>query len=453
MFSSIGKIHFVGIGGSGMSGIAEVLINLGYIVVGSDIKVTGIVKHLQSLGAEIFIGHSEKNVADDVALMVTSTAISMQNPEVRFASLKNIPIIRRSEMLAELMRLKYSILVAGTHGKTTTTSIISWLMHELNMDPTIVIGGCLNGIGSGAKLGKGKFFVAEADESDGSFLKYNPIVAVLTNIDNDHLDYYGDMDQLKQAFQSFIDKVPFYGFNVLCNDDKIVRELAVKTNRKTITYGIDNPSSLMAENIKVEGGFVTFNVKFSGEILGEVQLPIPGRHNILNALAAMAVLLTLNVDFKKITGIIKDFQGVGRRLELKGQKDEVFVVDDYGHHPTEMYMTYQAVKEFWCDYDKYVIFQPHRYSRTKILAKEFADVLSCMDRVLLLPIYAASEENNDNISVDTILKHMSNAENVSCFSDVESLQEYLQANIKGKAVVLTLGAGDVYKVGEAFLDV
>ena len=454
MFSVIKKIHFVGIGGSGMSGIAEVLFNLRYKISGSDAKDSTVVERLKSQGIEIFIGHQKSNISDEVEVVVISSAISADNPEVVYAKSKKIPVIPRAEMLAELMRLKYSILVAGSHGKTTTTSMISWLMRELKLDPTIVIGGKLNDLGTGAKLGKGKFFVAEADESDGSFLKYNPIVAVLTNVDNDHLDHYENMENLTKAFLCFIDKVPFYGFSVLCNDNAIVRELAQKTNRKCLTYGIENESYLMAKNIRILDGFNTFDVYCKNELLGTINLPIPGRHNVLNSLAAITVLLELNIEFERIRDVIKNFKGVGRRLEIKGMKGEVLIIDDYGHHPTEMRATWDSISDFWKDYKKYVIFQPHRYSRTHILLKEFAEVLSSMDTVLLLPIYPAGEKNIYGVTIDSIIELISSEDRqkIVCFQDKESVKKYLKENVKDKSLVLTLGAGDVYKIGEEFLE-
>ena len=453
MFSLVKKIHFVGIGGSGMNGIAEVLHNLGYKISGSDAKDSSILERFRSFGIEIYIGHEAKNISDDVEVVVISSAISGENPEVIFAKSRKIPVIPRAEMLAELMRLKYSILVAGTHGKTTTTSIISWLMHKLNLDPTIVIGGKLNDIGTGAKLGQGKFFVAEADESDGSFLKYNPIVAVLTNIDSDHLDYYGDMENLKKAFLSFIDKVPFYGFSVLCNDNAIVRELVQKTNRKCLTYGIENESDLMAKNIVIKDGFNTFDVYKKGVNLGKIELPIPGKHNVLNTLAAISVLLELDIKFDDIAWKIKQFRGVGRRLEIKGSKNQILVIDDYGHHPTEMQASWNAVSDFWKDYKKYVIFQPHRFSRTKILAKEFAEVLAKMDNVLLLPIYPAGEKNVFDVDINTILQFVPEEvkNKIKFFETKDDLNKYLDENIDGTSLLLTLGAGDVYKIGEEYL--
>ncbi len=453
MFSLIKKIHFVGIGGSGMSGIAEVLNNLGYKISGSDLKETSVTTHLRNKNIEIFLGHSEKNISDDVEVVVTSTAISSENPEVVFAKSRKIPVIPRSEMLAELMRLKYSILVAGTHGKTTTTSLISWLMHSLGLDPTIVIGGKLNDFGTGAKLGQGKFFVAEADESDGSFLKYNPIVAVVTNIDSDHLDYYKNMDNLKNAFLSFVDKVPFYGFSVICNDDENASQLAKKTNRKCITYGIKNEADLMAKNICVSDGKTVFEVIYKSENLGKIFLPMPGEHNILNALASIGVMLELKQKFEDIASAIQSFRGVERRLQLKGKKGEILVIDDYGHHPTEMLATWKSVKNFWPEHKKYVIFQPHRYSRTEILADEFAKVLEKMDNVLLLPIYPAGEKNVNNIDINFIVDKMqkNREDQVVFFETPDKVQKFLAENIDGKAIILTLGAGDVYKIGEEYL--
>jgi UDP-N-acetylmuramate--alanine ligase len=455
MFSFIKKIHFVGIGGAGMSGIAEVLNNLGYKISGSDIQESALTKKLESQGIDIKIGHFAENITDNVEVVVISTAIPMTNPEVVAAKSKNIPVIPRAEMLAELMRLKYSILIAGTHGKTTTTSMISWLMYKLNFDPTIVIGGKLNNIGTGAKLGKGKFFVAEADESDGSFLKYNPIVAVVTNIDNDHLDHYGNMENLENAFLSFINKVPFYGFSVLCNDNKILQRLIKETNRKCISYGIDNESDVMAKDICIKDGKTSFIVYKRNELLGEIVLPIPGKYNILNALASITVLTELNVEFEKIKDALLEFKGVGRRVEIKGQKENVLVIDDYGHHPTEMQSAWNSLREFYCDREKIVIFQPHRYSRTELLAEDFAKVLSSMDRVLLLPIYPAGEQNLKNIDLNLILNFLSDSEKakITCFKNKEEIVDFLgKLDKTKKTLIVTLGAGDVYKVGEKYLE-
>ncbi|MDR0675913.1 MAG: UDP-N-acetylmuramate--L-alanine ligase [Elusimicrobiota bacterium] len=457
MFSFIKKIHFVGIGGSGMSGIAEVLNNLGYKISGSDIQETLLTKMLESQGIKINIGHSALNINDDVELVVISTAISMDNPEVVIAKSKNIPVIPRAEMLAELMRLKYSILIAGTHGKTTTTSMISWLMYKLDFDPTIIIGGKLNNIGTGAKIGNGKFFVAEADESDGSFLKYNPIVAVLTNIDNDHLDYYGNMDNLENSFLNFVNKIPFYGFSVSYNDDQNIRKLIKKTNRKNISYGIENESDVMAKNFVIKDGKNIFDVYKKGNFLGKIVLSMPGKYNILNALAAITVLLEFNVDFERIALAFLDFKGVGRRLEIKGQKENVLVIDDYGHHPTEMKSVWNSIKNFYEDRQKIVVFQPHRYSRTKILAEEFAKVLKDMDKVLLLPIYPAGEIDTEKVDLGFILKFLSEKEKekIICFQQKKDVEIFLDEKLdtKEKSLILTLGAGDVYKIGENYLGI
>jgi UDP-N-acetylmuramate--alanine ligase len=452
MFDSIKQIHFVGIGGSGMSGIAEVLITRGYKVSGSDMKLSDVTNRLEKLGAKIFEGHKAENIiGSDV--VVVSTAIDTTNPEVKEAIKNKIPVIPRAEMLAELMRLQYSILIAGTHGKTTTTSIISWILSRAGLDPTVVIGGKLNNFGTGAKLGEGKYMVAEADESDGSFLKLTPAVAIVTNIDNDHLDYYKTFDNLVHSFVQFINKVPFYGWCVGCNDDANVRQIISKTNRKYFTYGIKENSDIMAKNITVNDCHTIFDVVYKNEKIGIIDLPLAGNHNILNTLAAIITCMELGVNFGLIKEALKEFKGVGRRLEIKGEKKDIIVVDDYGHHPREMSATWEALQKFWPNRKKYVVFQPHRYSRTQILAKEFAEVLSNMDNVLLLPIYPAGEKEISGVSSNLIFENIpkDKQKNIVCIKDNNEVVPYLLKNIGSNSLVLTLGAGNVVKIGEEYL--
>ena len=449
MFRENQNIHFVGIGGSGMSGIAEVLINLGHKVSGSDLKKTDVTDHLKSIGAIIFIGHKAANIKDsDVVVM--STAISKNNPEVVAALKKKIPVITRIEMLVELARLKYAVTIAGTHGKTTTTSLTSLILDEGGFDPTIVIGGRLKNLKTSTRLGKGDFIVAEADESDGSFLKLSPVITVITNIDNDHLDYYGSMENLKDAFIKHINSVPFYGAAVVCSDNEIIREITPKITRKYITYGFIGKPDIKASNIKVQKECTSFDVIYKNKKIGNVCIKIPGRHNILNSLAAIGVGLRLNIPFSLIAKAINKFNGVGRRLEIKGEKNGIIVIDDYGHHPTEVAATLKAVKDFWPKRRLVVLFQPHRYTRTQNLFKEFGKSFSDADIVKVLDIYPAGEKHIKGVSSDLILKSLKkNKSNAEHFSDLKTFLSILSEG----DIVLTLGAGDVWKKGEELLKI
>jgi UDP-N-acetylmuramate--alanine ligase len=449
MFRENQKIHFVGIGGSGMSGIAEVLINLGHKVSGSDLKKTDITEHLKSIGAIIYIGHKEKNIKD-VNVVVISTAVSKDNPEVVAALKKKIPVIARVEMLAELARLKYAITIAGTHGKTTTTSLTSLVLDEGGFDPTIVIGGRLKNLKTSARLGKGDFIVAEADESDGSFLKLFPVITVVTNIDSDHLDYYGSMKNLKDAFIKHINSVPFYGTAVICLDNKIIKEIIPKINRKYITYGFTGNPDIKASNVKVQKECTSFDVIYKGKNIGNVCIKIPGRHNILNSLAAIGVGLKLDIPFSLTTKAINKFSGVGRRIEIKGEKNGVLVIDDYGHHPTEVVATTKAIKSFWPKRRLIVLFQPHRYTRTQNLFEEFGKSFTDADVIKILDIYPAGEKPIKGVSSNLILKSLKkNKSNADHFSDLTTLSSMLSEG----DIVLTLGAGDVWKKGEELLKI
>jgi UDP-N-acetylmuramate--alanine ligase len=441
------NIHFVGIGGSGMSGIAEVLINLGHNVSGSDLKKTDVTEHLKSIGAKIYIGHNAKNVKK-ADVVVTSTAVSGDNPEVVCALKKKIPVIPRVEMLAELARLKYSVTIAGTHGKTTTTSLTALVLDEGGLDPTIVIGGRLKNLKTSARLGRGDYLVAEADESDGSFLKLSPLITVVTNIDNDHLDYYGTMEKLKEAFVKHINSVPFYGAAIICSDDALVKEIIPQIKRKYITYGLNGNPDIKASNIKREKDCISYEAVYAGKKAGKVCIKVPGMHNILNSLAAIGAGLWLGIPFHLIAKAINSFDGVGRRLEIKGEKDNVLIIDDYGHHPTEVAATLSAIKNFWPERKLKVLFQPHRYTRTQNLYKEFGKSFSCADIVSVLDIYSAGEPPLPGITSQLIINSLKkNKVAAEKFTDLETFSKTLSCG----DIVLTLGAGDVWKKGEKLL--
>ncbi len=450
MFKRIQHIHFVGIGGSGMSGIAEVLLTLGYKVSGSDMRDSAVTQRLKDLGAVIFIGHKANQVAG-AHVVVTSTAVLTENPEVVEAVRLKVPVIPRIEMLAEIARLKYTIAVAGTHGKTTTTSLTALVLQAGNLDPTVVIGGRLQNIGTGAKVGRGDFLVAEADESDGSFLKLAPTIGVITNIDNDHLDYWRRMQSLYAGFEQFANKVPFYGAVILCVDDHGARKILNRIRRRIVTYGLSADAEIRASDVTVSPGRSTFTVHRKGETLGQVNWAVPGRHNIINSLAAVAVGLELGVPFKTIAEALSSFRGVGRRMEVKGEEGDVVVVDDYGHHPTEIKATLAAVKERWPDRRLVALFQPHRYSRTKILAEDFASSFQRADQLFLLDIYAAAEKPIEGVTSQWLAERMT-AKKVSVQlippGDVASSLAKL---VKPGDVLLTVGAGDVWKIGEELL--
>ncbi|MDR0819971.1 MAG: UDP-N-acetylmuramate--L-alanine ligase [Endomicrobium sp.] len=447
MFRERQNIHFVGIGGSGMSGIAEVLINLGHSVSGSDLKKTDVTEHLKAIGVKIYIGHSCKNIKS-AEIVVTSTAISKNNPEVVTALKKKIPIIARIEMLAKLARLKYAVTITGTHGKTTTTSLTSLVLYNGGLDPTIVIGGRLKNLKTNAKLGGSDYIVVEADESDGSFLKLSPVITVVTNIDNDHLDYYGSMENLKEAFVKHINCIPSYGAAIICSDDEVVRKIIPQITRKYVTYGLVGNPDIKASNIKVLKNHTSFDVFYMGKKAGNICMKIPGKHNVSNSLAAIGVGLRLGLPFSSIANTINKFDGVSRRLEIKGEKNGVTVMDDYGHHPTEVVVTLRAIKHFWPERRLVVLFQPHRYTRTKQLFNEFGRSFSDADFVKVLDIYSAGEQSIDGVTSDLILESLvSNKCKAEKFSDLEKFSKDLSPG----DVVLTLGAGDVWKKGEELL--
>lgn len=447
MFRKNQNIHFVGVGGAGMSAIAEVLINLGYAVSGSDLKKTDVTDHLKNIGAKIYIGHNAKNIKS-ADLIVTSTAVSKRNHEVVAALNNKVPVIPRMEMLAELARLKYAVTISGTHGKTTTTSLTSLVLDEGGLDPTIVIGGRLKNLKTSARLGKGDYIVIEADESDGSFLKLSPAIAVVTNIDNDHLGYYGNMENLKEAFVKHINCIPFYGVAVVCSDDEVVKEIIPKITRKYITYGFTGKPDIKASDVKILKNCTSFNVVYMGKKTGNACIRVPGKHNILNSLAAIGVGLWLNIPFSLVAQAINKFDGVGRRLEIKGEKNGITVIDDYGHHPTEVDITLKAIKHFWPKRRLIVLFQPHRYTRTSNLFNEFGRSFPDADIVKVLNIYPAGEKPIKGVTSDLILKSLKNNKcNAEKFYDLSKFSKTL---LPGD-IVLTLGAGDVWKKGEKLL--
>ncbi len=453
MYQKKYHIHFVGIGGIGMSGIAELLLNLNYKVSGSDLRRTDITDRLAQLGGTIFEGHGAEQISG-ADVVVVSSAIDDSNPEVHAALQHAVPVIPRAEMLAELMRLKYSIAIAGAHGKTSTTSLVASVLDAGGLDPTVVIGGKLKSIGSNAVLGQGDYIVAEADESDGSFLKYSPAIAVVTNIDREHLDFYKDLEEIKQVFLNFIDRIPFYGLAVLCLDNEAVQDLIPHLRKRFVTYGISAQADLQAMDVVCKGLTSKFAVVHNGRPLGKITLNLPGEHNVYNALASIAVGLELGIDFKKIKGALEKVEGVQRRLEIKGQAHGCLVLDDYGHHPTEIKTTLTALTYGWPGRRKVVVFQPHRYTRTQALFDDFARSFYQADILFVLPIYAASERPIEGVSSDKLCESIQarGHKEVYYVEEMTEVVDRLAGMIADQDVVLTLGAGNVYQVGEALLE-
>lgn len=447
----IKHIHFIGIGGSGMSGIAEVLFNLGYKVTGSDVKASDTTGRLERLGITIFISHKPENInGSDV--VVYSSAVKKDNPEVIFAKEKLIPVIPRAEMLAELMRMKYGIAIAGTHGKTTTTSMIATILGAQGMDPTVVIGGKLNSIGSNARLGKGEFLVAEADESDGSFLKLSPTIAVVTNIDREHMDHYKDMDEVKATYLTFINKIPFYGCAILCLDHPNIQGLIPKIARRHITYGLTAQADFSARDIETTEMKTYFDVWRRGKNMGRVMVKVPGEHNVYNALAAIAVAMELDIGFEQAKDSIANFSGVERRFHIKGVANGITIVDDYGHHPVEIKATLKAAKDGWKQ-RVVAVFQPHRYSRTQDLFHEFLSAFNDADMLILTDIYAAGEEKIPGISSEILYNNIKTYghRDVVYIPDKKDIPDYLNKIAKPGDMVITLGAGDIWQVGEEIM--
>ena len=475
MFAKIQRIHFVGIGGIGMSGIAEVLLNLGYKVSGSDLKSSAVTQRLAGLGATTFEGHRAENIAG-AEVVVTSSAISAENPEVTEAHELHIPVIQRAEMLAELMRLKYGIAIAGMHGKTTTTSMVAAVLAAGGLDPTVVVGGRVDAMGSNARLGKSQYLVAEADESDRSFLKLSPILSVVTNIDREHMDTYRNMRDVKKTFLDFMDRVPFYGMIVACNDDPLLRRLLPEVQRRTVTYGTKRGSDFLIKipTLRQSQGEPStakdaarmghpssedspplnkFRVKYREQDLGEFTLHVPGVHNVLNATAAIAVGIGLDISPDAIRAALDQFRGVDRRFQLRGRVAGVSVIDDYGHHPTEIKATLAAARQ--CGFAKiHVIFQPHRYTRTRDLIEEFTTAFADADSLFVLDIYAASEKPIEGITGEALAqrirqKNVKNGTYVGSVADaVKSAVEVAQPG----DMILTLGAGSVSQLGPLIVE-
>jgi UDP-N-acetylmuramate--alanine ligase len=454
MFSSIKKIHFVGIGGIGMSGIAEILLDQGFAVSGSDRALSEVTDRLKKLGATIFEGHKAEHVGSDVDTVVYSSAVVLDNPEVVEAHRRKIPIVRRAEMLAEVMRLKYGIGIAGTHGKTTTTSMISLVLMEGGLDPTVIVGGKLSGLGgTNARLGKGDFIVVEADEFDRSFLSITPTIAVLTTLETDHLDCYRDLEDIKSAFIQFANKVPFYGFIVLCLDEPALQDIMPKLSKKKIlTYGLNPQSDIQAVDIHHKNNTSTFTVVKSGIDLGTVTLQVPGKHNVQNSLAAIAVGLQLDVAFSKIKSGIEKFTGVYRRWELKGEVDGISLYDDYAHHPTECRATLSGAKSGWrrrvvC------VFQPHLFTRTRDFYEDFGKAFLLSDVLVLTDIYPAREEPIQGVTGELIANAAKQFghKDVHYVPDKRQIPVFLQSVVKSGDIVITMGAGDIWKYGEEFL--
>jgi UDP-N-acetylmuramate--alanine ligase len=471
MFAKIQQVHFVGIGGIGMSGIAEVLLNLGYKVSGSDLKSSPVTDRLTGLGATVFEGHRAENIKG-AEVVVTSSAIAKDNPEVVEAQKLHIPVIQRAEMLAELMRLKYGIAIAGMHGKTTTTSMVAAVLAGGGLDPTVVVGGRVGAMGSNARLGKSQYLVAEADESDRSFLKLSPILSVVTNIDREHMDCYRNMRDVKKTFLEFMDRVPFYGMVVACNDDPLLRRLLPEVRRRTVTYGTKRGSDFVikidptpsagsgqasvakdATAMSFTQALSRFHVSYGGKDLGVFTLHVPGAHNVLNATAAIAVGVGLDVETESIRASLNQFRGVDRRFQLRGRTAGVSVVDDYGHHPTEIKATLAAARQ--CGFPKiHVVFQPHRYTRTRDLMEEFTKVFGDADSLFVLDIYAASEKPIEGISGEALARVIQekgghSAKYVSSFADAA---DALTAIAEDGDMILTLGAGSVSQLGTMILE-
>ncbi|MBI4378485.1 MAG: UDP-N-acetylmuramate--L-alanine ligase [Nitrospinae bacterium] len=453
MFRKIRHIHFVGIGGAGMSGIAEVLLNLGYKVSGSDISQSESVNHLMRLGAHVSLGHKASNI-NGAEVVVISSAVSPDNEEIVTAKDRLIPVIPRAEMLAELMRLKYGVAVAGAHGKTTTTSMIASVLFSGGLDPTVVIGGRVNSIGSGAKLGQGDFLVAEADESDGSFLKLTPTIAVVTTIDAEHLDHYGNISEIKKAFLKFINKVPFYGSSILCLDQEHIQSIVPQIEKRFITYGFTVQAEYTARDITSSGRTTQFTAFRRQKPLGEVRLNLPGIHNVQNSLSAIAVGIELDIDFNSIKRGLEEFSGVQRRFQIKGEFNGVIVVDDYGHHPAEIKATLRSAKEGWKGKKIITVFQPHRYTRTRDLLNEFYTAFYDSDSLIITEIYPAGEKPIDGVNAHLIyegVRRHGHRDVIFIDNSVE-IVEYLSRKVRQDDMVITLGAGDIWKVGEEFIE-
>jgi UDP-N-acetylmuramate--alanine ligase len=454
MFSSIKKLHFIGIGGIGMSGIAEILLDQGFNVSGSDRALSEVTDRLQHLGARIFEGHHASNIANDVDTVVYSSAVQPDNPEILEAQRRKIPIVRRAEMLAEVMRLKYGIGIAGTHGKTTTTSMTSLVLMEGGLDPTVIVGGKLSGLGgTNARLGRGEFIVVEADEYDRSFLSISPTIAVLTTLETDHLDCYRDLEDIKSAFIQFANKVPFYGFIVLCLDEPALLDIMPHLSKKKIlTYGLNPQADVQAVDIRHKDNTTTYTIIRGNTELGTITLQVPGNHNVQNSLGAIAVGLELGVPFEKIKSGIEKFSGVYRRWEKKGELNGIAVYDDYAHHPTECRATLSGVKSGWRR-RAVCVFQPHLYSRTRDFYEEFGKSFLLSDVLVVTDIYPAREEPIQGITGELIVNAAKQFghKDAHYVPDKKQIPEFLSTIVRNGDIVITMGAGDIWKYGEEFL--
>src|SRR6266705_2859967 len=454
MFRRFQHIHFVGIGGIGMSGIAEVLANLGFRVSGSDQKKSDVTARLEKLGAEVTEGHAAENVGD-AHVVVRSTAVRDDNPEIIEARLRSIPVIPRAEMLAELMRMKpHTVAVAGSHGKTTTTSMVATVLGIAGLDPTFVVGGIVRSYLSNARLGKSDLMVVEADESDRSFLMLTPTIAVVTNIDREHMDYYHDMDDVRKCFADFVNKVPFYGAAVLCLDDPHVQAVIPRVERRRVTYGLSAQADISAHEISYDQSFGSRFVVWRGiDVLGPATLRVPGKHNVYNSLAAIAVGLELEVPFEKIAHALSEFSGADRRFQFKGEEAGVTVVDDYGHHPTEIKATLSAARIGAPNRRIVVLFQPHRYTRTNDLMDEFASAFNNADILLVTDIYAASETPIDGVNAEVLTNRIKSYghKNAEYIGALENGPQILGGTVREGDLVITLGAGSVHRAGDQLL--
>jgi len=453
MLRNFKKVHMIGIGGIGMSGIAEVLLAMNFKVSGSDRSLSEVTDRLASLGAEIYEGHSEQNLKD-VDVVVYSSAVTLDNVEIQEALRRKIPVIKRSEMLAELMRLRYGIGIAGTHGKTTTTSMVGLVLLEAGFDPTVIVGGKLSGLGgTNARLGKGEFIVVEADEFDRSFLQLTPVIAAITTLEKEHLDIYKDLDDIKAAFVEFANKVPFYGFVVLCLDEEGLREILPQINRKVITYGTSAQADVRAYDISFTETHSKFKVKYNGEFLGEIELNVPGIHNVKNSLVAITIAKELGVDFSIIQSALKKFTGVYRRFEIKAEVDGIMVIDDYAHHPTEVSATLSAIRSGW-DRRVVAVFQPHLYTRTRDFYSDFAKAFLDSDVFICTDVYPAREIPIQGVTGQMITDAAEKFghKNVIYVPDKNQIPDKLLEIVKPGDIVITMGAGDIWKFGEAFIN-
>jgi UDP-N-acetylmuramate--alanine ligase len=454
MFRSIQHVHFVGIGGIGMSGIAEVLANLGFRVSGSDVKSSSVTDRLRELGVEFFEGHRAENIGD-AHVVVRSTAVREDNPEIVAARKRSIPVIPRAEMLAELMRLKpHTVAVAGSHGKTTTTSMVGAILGYAGLDPTVVVGGVVKAFGSNARMGRSDLMVVEADESDRSFLMLTPTIAIVTNIDREHMDYYKDMHDVRQCFADFINKVPFYGASVLCLDDPHVQAVIPLAKRRRITYGLSAQADVSAHNIHFDQGFKSsFTVWRGSEVVGDVVLHVPGLHNIYNALAAIAVGFELKIPFAQTSEALRTFTNADRRFQFKGEEAGVLVVDDYGHHPTEIKATLSAAKMGSAGRRIVVLFQPHRYTRTKDQMAEFARSFNNADVLFVTDIYAASEDPIEGVNSEVLTEAIKSYghKNAQYIGDIDGAARVVCEHLTEGDMVITLGAGSINRVGDQLL--